>query len=106
MYGRLGLHPIACHDLTDKGGCVVAQIVETVTEMKKVKVSGSQKRGTDIRPREQVPRHTREQVEKIMDDVFAELYPGDPMPENDVDEDNGIVPTRAPPYQHEGWRES
>jgi len=30
MYGRMGLCPIACSDLTSAGGCVVAQLVETV----------------------------------------------------------------------------
>ena len=33
MYGRQGLSKIACVDLTDRGGCVVAQIVETVMEL-------------------------------------------------------------------------
>ena len=30
MYGRQGLCAIACMDLSDKGGCTLAQIVETV----------------------------------------------------------------------------
>jgi hypothetical protein len=30
MYGRQGLSSVACMDLSDKGGCMLAQIVETV----------------------------------------------------------------------------
>ena len=30
MYCRQGLCSIACMDLTDRGGCIVAQIAETV----------------------------------------------------------------------------
>ena len=49
MYGRQGLCPIACVDLSDKGGCMLAQIVETVqqrirTDVKVSKVPGPRKR--------------------------------------------------------------
>ena len=43
MYGRQGLSKIACMDLTDRGGCVVAQIVETVMEVRKVAKAGARK---------------------------------------------------------------
>ena len=61
MYCRQCLCRIACEDLSDKDGCVVAQIVETVTQERRVKVSGKkgdQAGGKDgrNRPCVQVPR--------------------------------------------------
>ena len=41
MYNRDGLAKIACMDLTDRGGCVVAQIAELVTKKKNVPAPGA-----------------------------------------------------------------
>jgi len=108
MYNRDGLAKIACMDLTDRGGCVVAQISELVTEQKRTKVSkkGGQRGGKDTRQRvsTQVPRFTPEQVVAEFDVVFAELYPGEAVCENDVDA--GLVePQRPYPFEFAGWRE-
>ena len=62
MYGRQGLCPIACLDLTDRGGCMAAQIVATLKQTIKVtvegkgqtytaKTGGNRKGGKDERPR-------------------------------------------------------
>ena len=48
-----------------------------------------------------MPRFTTENVEQAFDKIFAELYPGEAVDENDED----AVPTRAPPYEFGGWRE-
>ena len=108
MYNRDGLAKIACMDLTDRGGCVVAQIAELVTTMKnkKVATSGAQKGGKDTRKqvKTRVPRFTPQQVADEFDQIFAELYPGEAVLENDVDA--GLVePQRPYPYEYAGWQE-
>ena len=124
MYGRQGLCPIAALDLTDRGGCMVAQIVETVKTTRKVttpehgrtagkKVGGSQQGGKDTRAavgrqdnriRMEVPRFTAEQVTKQFDEIFAELYPGDAVDEEEAAADL-VEPQRSAPYEYAGWRE-
>ncbi|NBU41515.1 MAG: hypothetical protein EBS51_12085, partial [Planctomycetia bacterium] len=47
MYARMGLCSIASQDCTDRGGCMVAQIVETVKYMKKEGGQGTQAGGKD-----------------------------------------------------------
>ena len=108
MYNRDGLAKIASMDLTDRGGCVVAQIVELVTKEKvqKIAKAGARKGGKDTRQRirTQVPRFTPQQVANEFDKVFAELYPGDAVSEDDVDA--GLVEVQRPyPYQFAGWQE-
>ena len=104
MYGRQGLSKIACMDLTDRGGCVVAQIVETVTKRMKVAKPGARKGGGDTRIRQHVPRFTPEQVAAEFDVIFAELFPGDAVDEDDFEA--GMVEAQRPePYQFAGWRE-
>ena len=103
MYGRQGLFKLACVDLTDRGGCVVAQIVETVTEPRKVAKPGAQKGGKDTRVRERVPRFTKEQVFAEFDAIFAELFPGEAVNEDDFEA--GLVEAQRPePYQFDGWQ--
>ena len=122
MYGRMGLCPIACLDLMDRGGCMVAQIVETVMDSKKKtlpgqgqtagkKTSGGQKGGKDTRERcrkdervwVQQTRFTTKQVEDSFDEIFQELYPGEAVSLDDVEA--GLVePQRAAPYEYDGWK--
>ena len=71
MYNRDGLSKIACLDLTDRGGCVVAQIVELVTKKKNIPAPGGQKGGKDLRKQVQVPRFTPQQVTIEFDLIFA-----------------------------------
>jgi hypothetical protein len=108
MYGREGLSKIACADLTDRGGCVVAQIVELVSKRvnKKIPVPGGQQGGKDkgIQMQVQVPRFTPEQVTAEFDIIFAELFPGEAVDENDLEA--GLVEAQRPyPYQFADWRE-
>ena len=108
MYNRDGLAKIACMDLTDRGGCVVAQIVELVTKEKvqKVAKAGARRGGTDTRQRirTKVPRFTPQQVAAEFDKIFAELYPGKAVLETDVD--SGLVePQRPYPFEYAGWQE-
>jgi len=104
MYNRPGLAKIACLDLTDRGGCVVAQIVELVTKRKTVPKAGARKGGGDTRPKIQVPRFTPQQVAAEFDKIFAELYPGEAVLEDEVD--CGLVePQRPYPYEYAGWQE-
>ena len=92
MYGRMGLCPIACSDLTNDGGCVLAQLVETVMKRERKDVGGDQRGGrpgtenyTDNRKRQatMVPRFTAEYVSKAFDQIFSELYPGEAILWND-----------------------
>ena len=114
LYGRQGLCPISCLDLTNRGGCMVAQIVECVMDMKKVpgdtrsQTGGSRKGGVDTRTykdtrkRELVPRFTQREVEAEFNRIFAEMYPGNAVNEDDVEA--GLVePERAAPYQYDNW---
>ena len=104
MYGRQGLAKIACMDLTDRGGCVVAQIVETVKKTEKVAQPGSRKGGKDTRIRQQVPRFTPVQVAAEFDIIFGELIPGEAVDEDDFEV--GYVEAQRPqPYQFAGWRD-
>jgi hypothetical protein len=112
-------------DLTDRGGCMVAQILECCLIQKRVPGSGTrtggtktgkgnQKGGKDTRkntagvdtrqrPRERVSRYTPEVVANAFDDIFKELFPGEA-----VDQDacmNGDVEAQRPyPYQFADWR--
>ena len=95
MYGRHGLAEMATKDLTNRGGCVVAQIVELATKRKKVTstsggrttLSGDQKGATDTRTRKdtrskvRVRRFTPEDVEAHFDRIFKRMYPGEAVNE-------------------------
>jgi hypothetical protein len=113
MYRRMGLCPLATTEITSPGGCVVAQIVATVTKESRITVgssSGAQPRvngkQVDNRQRQivQVPRFEPTQVIEKFNKIFAKLYPGEAVAENDYEE--GLVePTRAYPYQFADWLE-
>ena len=67
-------------DLSDKGGCVVAQIVETMRaktkrDMKCIQTPKQEPGKPRKRPRvtEERPRFTPEQVAAEFDDIFQEL---------------------------------
>ena len=72
----------------------------------KVAKAGAQKGGKESRKnvRTRVPRFTPQQVADEFDKIFAELYPGEAVLENDVDA--GLVePQRPYPFEYTGWRE-
>jgi hypothetical protein len=100
MYARQGLSKIACLDLTDRDGCMAAQIVETVKKRVKVPCKDSRVGGADRRIRVQVPRFGPEEVRRQFDEIFAEMYPGEAV---DYLEDE--EPQRDAPYQYAGWLE-
>ena len=115
MYRRMGLCPLATTEITSPGGCVVAQIVATVTKESRITVgsnSGTRTRTEngriDNRKRQrqtvQVPRFEPAQVIEKFNKIFAKLYPGEAVSEEDYEE--GLVePTRAYPYQFADWLE-
>jgi hypothetical protein len=65
MYCRQGLCRRACEDLSDRGGCMVAQIVETVTRRARKDIPG-QKR---VRVSTEVPRFKPEEVCRQFDEM-------------------------------------
>jgi hypothetical protein len=56
MYGRQGLSKLAMLDLTDRGGCVAAQIYELAEKKKAISSPGAQKNGKDTRKQTTVKR--------------------------------------------------
>jgi hypothetical protein len=49
MYNQCGLNPLAYEDLTDRHGCVIAQLVTTEIVKRETGAKGSQKGGRDTR---------------------------------------------------------
>jgi hypothetical protein len=106
----MGLCSIACTEIKSPGGCMVAQIVQTVTKRDRASDGGSQpivggkRQDTRKRVEKQVPRFKDDEVMDAFDKIFAELYPGEAVSEEDYKE--GLVePTRPAPYKFGGWRE-
>ena len=86
----------------------MAQIVELVkkTVKKNLPRPGAQRGGRDtrIQVREQVPRFSPEQVAAEFDKIFAEMFPGEAVNEDDFEA--GLVEAQRPhPFQFAGWRE-
>ena len=51
----------------------------------------------------QVPMFTKEELEKTWDEVFAALYPGEAVSEEDLAA--GVPAQRAAPYESKDWKE-
>ena len=114
MYQKLGLCEIAMHDLKDKGGCMVAQIYECAKKRVNGKRTGN---GTREQKTHEKVFKDHEEIEKAFDEIFAELYPGEPVDpeEEELDDKPTIVRPvpgprpevrkRAYPYEFDGWRE-
>ena len=73
MYGRQGLCKIACLDLTDQGGCVVAQIAETVKHKIRREIKTTEPNAKRMRVREEQPRFKPEEVAKEFDIIFEDF---------------------------------
>jgi hypothetical protein len=106
MYGRQGLSKLASLDLTDRGGCVVAQIYELAETEKKLSSPGAQKKGKDTRERVKVKRFkSLKEVEDAFDRIFARLFPGEAV-EEEAFEAGEVEAQRPYPYQFAGWKEA
>jgi len=73
MYGRQGLCKIASLDLTNQGGCVVAQIVETVKQKVRREVKTTEPSAKRMRVREEQPRFKPEEVASEFDIIFKDF---------------------------------
>ena len=106
MYGRQGLSKLASLDLTDRGGCVVAQIYELAETEKKLSSPGAQNKGKDTRERVKAKRFkSLKEVEDAFDRIFARLFPGEAVDE-EAFEAGEVEAQRPYPYQFAGWKEA
>jgi hypothetical protein len=110
MYRRMGLCPMATQE--SDGNCVTDQMQLLLKKRRKELVSGSCSGNrrlpghVDTRKflETKVPMYTKEQLVQIFDEIFAALYPGEAVSEEDVDA--GLVEAERPyPYQFAGWQE-
>jgi hypothetical protein len=101
MYQKLGLYEEATHDLRNSGGCMVAQIFECAKQRAKVGRTGSGKMGTmnsGTWEQQRVFKDHKE-IEDLFDQIFLELYPGEPV-DPDAEALDGVeVKRRAYPYE-------
>ena len=81
MYQKLGLCEIAMHDLKDRGGCMVAQIYECAKKRHNVGRTGSGRMGTRSNGHYEQQKLFKDpkEIEDLFDQIFADLYPGEPM---------------------------
>ena len=84
MYRVQGLHPLAKEDLTTRGGCMLVQIVESLTRSVVVQPPRVQVNGVRVSEgkahREMRPIITIDEGAKMFDDIFAEPGIGDQEP--------------------------
>lgn len=87
MYRKLDLCKIAQHDLTDRGGCMEAQVFECA---KKSVIAGRERSGNGQRSlghREMKPVFKdHAEIEGHFDRIFADLYPGEAIDTDSEDE--------------------